>query len=201
MIDPGSVTHIVAAMEQPTKGREEVVRLEEEIAQLKAELVKARAALQSEPIDEYMFETPGGAVSLSDLFGDKDKLLVVHNMGRGCAYCTLWADGFVGMLPHIETAASFVIVSPDDPATQASLPASRNSPFRMASDQSHAFTRAAGYRTDTHVMPGVSAFVKDADGRIYRTSHTRFGPGDDFSPIWHMWDLFGGAAGDWRPRV
>ena len=35
-----------------------------------------------------------------------DRLLMIHNMGEACRYCTLWADGFNGFLPHLEDALS-----------------------------------------------------------------------------------------------
>lgn len=104
-------------MESTHDGRTEVSKLEDQIAQLKTELAAARAALPPEPVEEYTLETLAGSTTLADLFGDNDKLLVVHNMGRTCPYCTLWADGFIGLLPHIETRSGFVIVSPDDPAS------------------------------------------------------------------------------------
>jgi len=94
-----------------------------------------------------------------------------------------------------------VIVSPDDPTSQAEFAASRGWPFRMASDPSHSFTKAMGYRTDEYVLPGVSAFVKDEEGRVFRTAHTAFGPGDDFSAVWHLFDLFDGVALGWSPRL
>ena len=48
--------------------------------------------------------TLAGETTLLDLFGDRDTLLAIHNMGQGCRYCTLWADGFNGLLPHLESA-------------------------------------------------------------------------------------------------
>jgi predicted dithiol-disulfide oxidoreductase (DUF899 family) len=35
-------------------------------------------------------------VRLSSLFGKKDELILIDNMGQGCPYCTMWADGFNG---------------------------------------------------------------------------------------------------------
>ena len=31
----------------------------------------------------------------------KDDLVVIHNMGASCAYCTLWGDGFNGVYEHL----------------------------------------------------------------------------------------------------
>ena len=38
-------------------------------------------------------------------------------------------------------------------------------------------------------MPGVSAFSKDGDGRIFRVGRAEFGPGDNFCAIWHFFEL------------
>ncbi len=45
-----------------------------------------------------------------EMFGDKKQLLLIHNMGQGCRYCTLWADGFNGFLKHLESVMSVVLV-------------------------------------------------------------------------------------------
>jgi predicted dithiol-disulfide oxidoreductase (DUF899 family) len=60
----------------------------------------------------------GRSVRLSELFGDKHHLIVLHNMGEDCPNCALWGDEFNGMLAHLQRAAAFCIVGPDEPATQ-----------------------------------------------------------------------------------
>ena len=52
------------------------------------------------------------------LFGSMKDLFVIHNMGSGCPYCTLWADGYNGIYEHLTSRAAFVIASPDSPAAQ-----------------------------------------------------------------------------------
>jgi len=37
-------------------------------------------------------------------------------------------------------------------------------------------------------------------GRILRVSDTRFDVGDDFCPLWHIFDLLPEGAGTWKPR-
>ncbi|HEY4822831.1 MAG TPA: hypothetical protein VIH83_04000 [Candidatus Bathyarchaeia archaeon] len=50
-----------------------------------------------EKVREYVLtDSEGGKAALSTLFGKKDDLILVHNMGRSCPYCTMWADGFNG---------------------------------------------------------------------------------------------------------
>ena len=62
--------------------------------------MKAKKARES--VEDYELIGWGNKkVRLSSLFGEKDELILVHNMGRGCPYCTMWADGFNGVLPHL----------------------------------------------------------------------------------------------------
>ena len=79
------------------------------------------------------FDTLDGRTSMRALFGDKDRLLLIHNMGQGCRYCTLWADGFNGFLPHLESVMSVVLVSKDPPDVQRAFANSRGWRFRLAS--------------------------------------------------------------------
>src|SRR5690348_16725862 len=102
----------VAATSQPAPS--EVDQLEQQLTELRQKLVAARKRQGGETVGDYTFDTPAGEVTLAELFGDQRDLLVVHNMGRGCPYCTLWADGFNSLVPHLANRAAFVVAS-DDP--------------------------------------------------------------------------------------
>jgi predicted dithiol-disulfide oxidoreductase (DUF899 family) len=180
----------------------EIVELSQQIETLKAKLSEARRRRPQEPVRDYvLLGADGVPVSLSSLFGDKKDLIVVHNMGRGCAYCTLWADGFNGVVPHLEDRAAFVVVSPDEPGVQAAFADSRGWRFRMASAAGSDFTRDMGYEdTPGDYMPGFSAFRRLADGTIVRTGRDFFGPGDDYCSPWRLFDTLDGGVGEWEPR-
>ena len=47
-------------------------------------------------IPSYCLAAKKGGTILLGMFGEHDMLLLIHNMGQGCRYCTLWADGFTG---------------------------------------------------------------------------------------------------------
>ena len=66
-----------------------IVRIERQIGELTAELSALRRASPGKPVPDYTFQTQDGDATLRDLFGDRDKLLAIHNMGQGCRYCTL----------------------------------------------------------------------------------------------------------------
>jgi predicted dithiol-disulfide oxidoreductase (DUF899 family) len=181
---------------------DEILALTRQIEDLKQQLSEARRKSPSEPIQNYQLRSASGElVALGDLFADKDDLLVIHNMGRGCVYCTMWADGLVSILPHLESRTAVVVISPDDPATQHAFAASRNWPFRMISAAGTTFIRDLDFADDEgNVMPGVSALHREPNGSIVRTGRDEFGPGDDYSPPWRFFDLLKGGAGDWEPK-
>lgn len=171
-----------------------------EIAALREQMRALQASVEPEEVADYEFAGVQGPVRLSALFGDKDALFVIHNMGTTCSSCTMWADGFNGVLAHLEDRAAFVVTSPDDPATQAAFAASRGWRFRMVSHRGTDFAEKMGYRSkDGGGLPGVSVFRKDG-GRILRVSDAAFDEGDDFCAVWRLFDLIPEGAAGWRPR-
>lgn len=179
-----------------------VQELEQQIYALKQELAQARADRAPEPVrDDFPLITSAGHTTLSDLFGDRSDLIVIHNMGGACNYCTLWADGYSGYLRHLTEKAAFVVVSPDSPENQAKLAGARGWSFTMAQDATREFTTAMGFwKEEEGWWPGCSVFHKDADGNVTRTGTTHFGPGDDFCMVWPLFEMITGGAGDWEPR-
>ena len=171
-----------------------------EIDALRAKMREVQAAVEPEAVADYLFTGAEGPVRLSELFGDKDTLIVIHNMGRTCPACTMWADGYNGVLPHLESRAAFVVTSPDDPATQAAFAASRGWRFRMVSHQGTDFAEKMGYRGEKGGwQPGISVFKKDG-GRILRVSDQTLGPGDDFCSVYHFLDMLPEGPAGWRPK-
>ena len=170
-------------------------------AQLNKQLAKLTPKPAPEVVQNYALDTANGAVQLSDLFGKHDELIVIHNMGAGCAYCTLWADGFNGVVPHLENRAGFVVVSPDAPAAQAKFAASRGWTFKMASAHNSNFTHDLGFASKGNHMPGVSTFKKQKDGSIVRVNKAVFGPGDLFCGVYHLFDLLPAGRKGWGPQM
>jgi predicted dithiol-disulfide oxidoreductase (DUF899 family) len=182
--------------------RDTTARLTEyrrEIGALRAKMRELQQIVEPEEVADYVFAGPDGPVPLSTLFDGKDTLFVIHNMGRSCTSCTMWADGFNGVLPHLRSRAAFAVTSPDDPATQAAFAASRGWRFRMVSHQGTSFAADMGYRTERGWMPGVSVFKKDGE-RILRVSDAPFDHGDDFCAVWHLFDLLPEGAAGWQPQ-
>jgi len=180
---------------------EEIEALERKIYEMKTQLAEMRRAQPADPIEDYELIGPNGPVKLSALFGEGEDLLVVHNMGTGCSYCTLWADGFNGFVPEISTRASFVLVSPDEIGVATKFAEKRGWRFPVVVDDEKAFSTAVGrWFGEKGIYPGVSGLHKDADGKITRISTVDAGPGDDFCAVWPLLDLLKDGAKGWEPK-
>lgn len=193
-------------MDQATDVTARLRTLDQEIRARQEEMITLRREQPPEPVEDFVLGGPGGErAPLSSLFGDKSDLIVVHNMGSSCPYCTLWADGFNGVARHLENRAAFVVVSPDTPDEQQTFAASRGWGFRMLSNGDSGFTEAMGYQGEKDgkrwVYPGFSTFRKRDDGSIVRIANAPFGPGDPYCGAWHLFDLLEGGVGDWRPKL
>lgn len=183
----------------------EIDALENEVELAKQRLLEARKRRPKEPVQDYVFkDSDAREVRLSELFGDKDDLIVVHNMGAGCSSCTMWADGFTGLVPHLEDRAAFVVCSPDRPEVQKRFAAKRNWNFRMVSGAENSFIRDMGFWQDEGPYPGpwpgVSTFHRAPDGTMFRIAKTHFSPNDDFCAVWPLFDMLEAGANGWEPQ-
>jgi predicted dithiol-disulfide oxidoreductase (DUF899 family) len=185
-----------------TEVQQEIEALGSQVAGLKEKLLEARRKLPREEVRDYEFQNwNGGITRLSELFGGRTDLIVVHNMGKGCVYCTLWADGLNGFVKPLEDRAAFVVVSPNPPDVQKPFAASRGWKFKMVSSEGDTFTQDMGFFNDAEgYWPGFSTFTKDPDGKIYRIGKAIFGPGDEFCAVWPMFDLLADGVNDWEPK-
>mgnify|MGYP003552056734 FL=1 len=173
------------------KNDKKLRKISAEIAELRKKYIKISAKQAKMDVTDYVLkDTDGKDVKLSEMFGDNENLILIHNMGKACSYCTLWADGFSGEAYYIEKKAAFVLVSPDAPEVQKEFAASRGWKFRTYSAAGTTFIADMGYYTEAEgYWPGVSVFHKDAEGKITRISKDYFGPGDFYSAPWHFFDL------------
>jgi len=181
---------------------EQLGKLSAERETLNTKIAELRRGRPAEPVTDYTLHASSGEkVKLSDLFGDKKDLLVIHNMGRGCVYCTLWADGFNGFTGHLEDRAAFVLISPDTPEQQSRFAEGRGWTFKMASADGTTFIKDMGYEPNAgEHWPGVSAFRKQDDGSIVRVSRDYLGPGDVYCSIWHLFGMLADGVNEWEPK-
>ena len=103
-----------------------IAALEKEIETKKKELIEARRSLPAVAVENYELKNPdGSSVRLSELFGSYDEMILIHNMGTGCSYCTIWADGLNAFWPYFKTKCAFILTSPDPVAKMAQFASSR----------------------------------------------------------------------------
>jgi predicted dithiol-disulfide oxidoreductase (DUF899 family) len=172
-----------------------------QIAAIRERMRETLATVEPQEVRDYEFTSSEGPVRLSELFGQHEDLILIHNMGVACTYCTLWADGYNGIHPHVVTRAGFVVSSPDRPAVQRKFAESRGWKFPMVSHAGSSFAADMGYVSEKGGwMPGVSVFRREGDA-IARVSSTGFSPGDDFCALWHLFDLLPGGVGAWPGPV
>lgn len=181
---------------------QQIDELENQVWELKRKIAELRRNIEPEEVPDYSLKGwEGQQITLSSLFGDRNRLILIHNMGRNCAYCTMWADGFNGVLPHLKSRAAFVVTSPDSPEVQREFAQSRNWRFPMYSVEGTTLFADLGFTDENgQPMPGVSVMTKEADGKLYRVGRAEFGPGDDYCAVWHFLELFPKGVDGWEPR-
>jgi predicted dithiol-disulfide oxidoreductase (DUF899 family) len=91
----------LAARKQHLSKEKEFTRLRDELSRKRRELPWVRVE------KNYVFDTPGGKETLSDLFEGRSQLLVYHfmfgpNWEQACKSCSFWADNFNGIVVHLK---------------------------------------------------------------------------------------------------
>jgi predicted dithiol-disulfide oxidoreductase (DUF899 family) len=162
-------------------------------------------------------------VRLADLFADGHTTLIVDHLMFGpgdhiaffnldddapCPMCSMWADGYNAVAPHIEQRASFVLVARAEIGRLRRWARRRGwDRIRLLSAHHNTFVHDLNMETeDGAQLPGVSVFTRAADGAVYH----RYSIGADLSngqgrgidllsPVWNLLDLTPAGRGDWYP--
>lgn len=174
-----------------------------QIAGIRDEMRALQAQGEPQVVEDYELSGWHGPVRLSALFGDKANLILIHNMGRSCSSCTMWADGFNGVYDHLASRAAFVVSSPDTVEVQKEFAAGRGWRFPMVSHAGTNFALDMGYRRPGvergGYEPGLSAFRKEGD-QILRLSDAELGPMDDFCVYYHLMEMIPGGDAAFTPK-
>ena len=178
---------------------DEISEIEKQLFELTTRLNELRKSNPGREVGNYDFSTLDGDVTLLEMFGKNDRLLVIHNMGQGCRYCALWADGFNGFLPHLESVMSVVLVSKDAPAVQRKFANSRDWRFRLASHLGGDYIREQTVLQAQNNMPGAVVYLRQGE-KILRQNACVFGPGDQYCSMWSLLGLAGLSEADWTPQ-
>ncbi len=177
----------------------EIADTEKKILELVAKLNELQQANPGNEVGNYEFDTLEGKRTLLEFFGDRSTLLVIHNMGQGCRYCTLWADGFNGFIPHLESAMSIVLVSKDSPMKQRQFANSRDWRFRLGSHNGGDYIKEQTVMEGMDNMPGAVVYERKGE-KIIRKNSCVFGPGDLYCSMWGLLGLAGLGAESWTPQ-
>jgi len=192
MLETGSPENLVEGL---------IGELEQQIIESKKKLSELRKQLPKKQIEDYIFTDKNDhKIKLSEMFGDSNELLLVHNMGKSCPYCTLWADEYNGIWQHLESRTPFVVISPDDHQIMKEFAEGRNWNFKIYSSKGNSFKKDVGFENEKGMaLPGVSVFTKE-DGKIVHYNKAYFGPGDDFCGLWSYLDLLPEGDNNWQPK-
>lgn len=187
-----------ASENKPDKVQLKLQKLHEDIASSRKKMIKLLRKQAAMDVQDYVLkDTAGNDVKLSEMFGDKEYFIAIHNMGKSCSYCTLWADGFSGVSYFIEKKAAFALTSPDAPEVQKEFADSRGWKMKTYSTAGSTFTKDMGYEMENKsYWPGTSVFHKDTNGKITRVAKDFFGPGDLYASPFHLFDLIPGNVNE-----
>ena len=214
--------------------RDQLLAAEIELKSNIERVAKMRREMPAGPLvaEDYVFsegprdlteDGPTQPVKLSELFtAGRDELIVINYMygpndTAPCPLCTMWADGYDAVVPHVEQRAGFVLVAATELSNLRQLARSRGwRNLRLLSSHGTTFNR--DYRIESEdgaQRPGVMAFQRAADGTI-RLVHAaemmldeKYTPPpgegprgiDLYSPVWNLFDLLPGGRGNWYPSL
>ena len=154
--------------------------------QIERVAVMRRALPLGMPMPDYVFrEGPADLtlddpaafrdVRLSELFDNgHDTLLVDHLMfapadEAPCVMCSMWADGYNAIAPHVRQRASFVVVAKKEIGALREWARARGwNRIRLLSSAGNTFNRDMRMENeDDSQHPGLSVFSRDPSGVIY----------------------------------
>lgn len=178
--------------------RKEFLAKEKEFTRLRDELSRQRRELPWEKVEKrYEFEGPSGKVALADLFGARSQLVIYHFMlgpgwKEGCPSCSYLADHFDGAALHLANRDVTLAVVSHAPFAEIT-PFKERMGWRFhwyssfASDFNYDYQASKSPEEEGKAQvyynyemmefppderPGLSVFLKDANGGIFHTYST-----------------------------
>jgi predicted dithiol-disulfide oxidoreductase (DUF899 family) len=208
--------HRVVSPQQWLSERAALLKKEKELTRLRDEQARLRRELPWVKVEKnYVFDTPQGKRTLSDLFASRSQLIIYHfmfgpNWAEGCPSCSFVSDHLDGAVPHLAARDVSLVMISRAPLAKIEVFKKRMGwrfPWvsSFANDFNHAYgvyftpqEKAAGKVNYNYTMqefpsdeaPGASVFHKDpATGEIFHTYST-YGRGlDSFVGTYTLLDL------------
>jgi predicted dithiol-disulfide oxidoreductase (DUF899 family) len=163
------------------------------------------------PID-LSSDGPARSVTLAELFGDHDELVVYHLMfhpddDAACAMCSMWVDGLHGVSHHLTRRAALAVIAKAPIDKLRAWARHRGwQGLRLVSAYGTSFTTDLGTEGSRGgQVPAVSVFTRHGDQvrhaytQVAEFPDGRAGGIDLVSPVWHVFDLLPSGRGDWLP--
>lgn len=192
-----ATSHKVVSPEQWILAAQDLLVKEKEFTKARDAMSATRRELPWVEADNYVFEGPDGPVSLSDLFNGNSQLIVYHFMygpgwEEGCSGCSFVCDHVDAARQHFEHHdVGFVAVSRALYGDFQAFKKRMGWTFRWVSSNQNTFNYDFGVsfhkedlekgpvfynfrmqKLTSEEQPGLSVFIKEADGSIYRTYST-----------------------------
>lgn len=167
------------------------------------------------PVDLSAGDSPVREVRLSELLAESERAVVLMHFMFGkaqedpCPMCTLWADGYNGIVAHLQQRVNFAVLVAGDVGefrTYARERGWRN--LRILSAGDSTLKRDLSFEDEQgRQSPGVSIFTSGEDGAARHfysggaaTDDGGFRGMDLLSPFWSFLDLMPEGRGDFMPR-
>ncbi len=190
--------HAVVSHEDWFAARRDLLQKEKELTHLRDSVASERLALPWERIEkDYVFDTLDGPRSLAGLFEGRSQLVVQHFMlapgwKEGCPSCSFMADHTDGMNLHLANHDVTMIAVSRAPLADieryrkrmgwtfgwvSSFGSDFNYDFRVSFTpeevaSGHIDYNFGGWNMTGEEWPGVSAFIKNEAGEVFRTYST-----------------------------
>ncbi len=158
------------------------------------------------------------STDLASLFAPgKNELIIAHMMfapdaKKPCPMCNMWVEGYNGIADYLNQATNFVVIARTQLERLHRWARDHNwHKLRLLSSYESSFNADFGLEAKTdpkRQMPGVSVFVRQANGDIYHyyTTASLFEnihhrAMDLFTPVWNLLDLTPSGRSEWMPSV
>lgn len=207
--------HALVSKEEWLITRRKFLEKEKAFTRMRDELSAERRALPWVQVKkDYLFETADGKMSLADLFGQQNQLIVYHFMfgpdwEEGCPSCSFWADNFDRIVVHLNHRDINLIAVSRASVDQlegyrkrfgwsfqwaSSLHNDFNRDFEVLLTPEEVEQQANKYNFATRPFPveeapGISVFYKNESGEIFHTYSCYARGLDMLNGAYHFMDL------------